>query len=99
MTSASYALRLRFHFCGNNTLNTDKDQIEFQLDGHQFRPTARGAMKDTNVLCLSCGGFSWLTDATDCGERMRSSLSLCGALLKRGIDVGTGKKLSAQASP
>jgi len=57
------------------------------------------SLKKTNAILLGCGGFATEEEALNQGRKLQNCLSVCGAILKRGIDVGKEKTLMAAGQP
>lgn len=97
----TFAYRIRFHLCEGNTLNSDQIRVEFNLDNCDFRLKAayENSLKETHAIVLGCGGFETEEEAINQGRKLQNCLSVCGAILKRGIDVGKEKTLRGAGQP
>lgn len=91
----TYGLRLWFHLHEANPINSDTDQIEFSLGERKIKLKSEfgNSIKGSNALILLSGGFDSQENAVEYGTRLQNSLSLCGPLLRRGIDVGSEKTI------
>ena len=96
-----FAYRIRFHFCKDNRISSDRVSEEFIMDGHSFRlKSANGdSLKESDAVVLSSIGFDTEAEALAHGEKLKKCLSLCGAMLRHGIDVGKEKALSWASRP
>lgn len=94
-----FAYRIRFHFCEGNMLNSDQHYVEFNIDKHTYRLKAAvgKSLKETNEVVLNCSGFETEEEAFLQGRKLQKCLSVCGAMLKRGIDVGKEKTLTGSS--
>ncbi len=88
-----FAYRIRFHFCKGNRISSDRVSEEFTIDGQPFRlESANGnSLKESDAVVLSSRGFDTEAEALAHGEKIKKCLSLCGAILRHGIDVGKEK--------
>jgi len=96
-----FAYRIRFHFCKDNRISSDRVSEEFAINGQPFRlESANGnSLKESDAVVLSSRGFDTESEALVHGEKIKKCLSLCGAMLRHGIDVGKEKTLSWASRP
>lgn len=82
-------------------MNSDQNRIELNLDDRTIRLKAANAnsLNETNAIALGCGGFETEEDAYSQGTKLMNCLSVCGAILKIGIDTGKAKILSGAGQP
>lgn len=96
-----FAYRIRFHFCKGTTLNSSQVRVEFGMDNQAFKLKAvsGNSLKESSEVVLGCGGFDTDTEAAAQGKTLQDCLSICGAILQRGIDIGKGKTLTGAGQP
>jgi len=94
---ATYGARIRFFLDPTERLNHEAESLEIKLDGISWRlePFGNGPenehprkINETDHLVLTARGFSSEESAQEHGSRAKAALSLCGAVLRIGIDVG-----------
>lgn len=94
----TYAFRIKFKFCEGDSINASENSIDLpiQIKDQKLRLRAvdSESIKDATALTIGCGGFSTRKEAESYGIRVKDALSLSGALLRRGIDVGKEKTLT-----
>lgn len=96
MNSTPYRARIRFLLAPSERLKSESECAAFDLGGFTWylKPfdSSEGSqptrIMDTNHLVLSASGFSCRDSSQEHGMRMKAALSLCGAMLRIGIDVG-----------
>lgn len=95
--TVTYGARIRFFLDPMERVNHEAESFEIQLDGISWvlkpfgnTPDSDHARKisETAHLVLSARGFPSEESATESGARAKAALSMCGALLRIGIDVG-----------
>ena len=95
--TVTYGARIRFFLDPTERLNHEAESFEIQLDGISWVLEPFGNTPDndhprkiseTAHLVLSARGFPSEESATESGARAKAALSMCGALLRIGIDVG-----------
>jgi len=96
-TPVTYGARIRFFLDPTERLNHEAESLEIKLDGISWRlePFGNGPenehprkINEANHLVLTARGFSSEETAREHGARAKAALSLCGAILRIGIDVG-----------
>jgi hypothetical protein len=94
---ATYGARIRFFLDPSERLNHEAESFEIQLDGVSWRLAPFGnspenehprKLNEADHLVLTARGFSSEESAQEHGSRAKAALSLCGAILRIGIDVG-----------
>lgn len=95
--AVTYGARIRFFLDPTERLNHEAESYGIQLDGISWVLEPFGNTPDndhprkiseTDHLVLSARGFPSEESATGSGARAKAALSLCGALLRIGVDVG-----------
>lgn len=93
----TYGARIRFFLDPTERLNHKAESFGIQFDGiswvlKPFGNTPKNAhprkISETDHLVLTARGFPSEEFAKESGARVKAALSLCGALLRIGVDVG-----------